>query len=303
MRALIALLPLAGLLSTVTAAGALGFALGDKKPDGTCKFQADYEADFNTISTGSTARIVRGYAASDCDTAKEILPAAKSKGFKVVLGIWPDTDESFAKDKAAVVEYAPQYRDQVYAVTVGSESLYRGNFTGEQLLEKIKDVQSALKEDIKVGTADSWNKYMDGTADPVIKSGVDILLCNAFSYWQGQELKNATRGFFDDIMQAFGHIQDVAGSGSDGPELWVGETGWPTAGSTYQAAVPGISAAQTYWKEAICGIMDWGVNVFSFEAFDEPWKPVSTGADGSVADETHWGVWNSDRSSKYSLNC
>lgn len=49
--------------------------------------------------------------------------------------------------------------------------------------------------------------------------------------------------------------------------------------------------------------MDWGVNVFSFEAFDEPWKPVSTGADGSVADETHWGVWNSDRSSKYSLSC
>lgn len=29
------------------------------------------------------------------------------------------------------------------------------------------------------------------------------------------------------------------------------------------------------------------MNVLSFEAFDEPWKPVSTGADGFVADETH----------------
>lgn len=137
----------------------------------------------------------------------------------------PDTDESFAKDKAAVVKYAPQYSDQVYAITVGSESLYRGNFTGEQLLEKIKDVKTALNGEFKVGTADSWNKYMDGTADAVIKGGADILLCNAFSYWQGQELKNATHSFIDDIMQAFGHIQDVAGSASNGPELWVGETG------------------------------------------------------------------------------
>ncbi|ESZ94184.1 hypothetical protein SBOR_5462 [Sclerotinia borealis F-4128] len=289
MRSLVTLLPLAGVISTATAAGSLGFALGDKKADGTCKFTADYESDFETISKGSTARVVRGYAASDCDTAKEILPAAKAKGFKVVLGIWPDTDESFAADKAAVVKYAPQYSDQVYAITVGSESLYRGNFTGEQLLEKIMDVKTALNGDFKVGTADSWNKYMDGTADPVIKGGADILLCNAFSYWQGQELKNATHSFFDDIMQAFGHIQDVAGSASDGPELWVGETGWPTAGSKYQSAVPGTASAKTFWQEGICGIMDWGVNVFSFEAFDEPWKPVSTGSDGSVADETHWG--------------
>jgi len=64
----------------------LGFALGDKKADGTCKFQADYEADFSTL--GGTSKLVRIYAASDCDTAKEILPAAKSSGFQVILGIW-----------------------------------------------------------------------------------------------------------------------------------------------------------------------------------------------------------------------
>lgn len=79
--------------------------------------------------------------------------------------------------------------------------------------------------------------------------------------------------------------------------------GWPTAGSTYQSAVPGVDSAQTYWDKAICGALSWGVNVFFFEAFDEPWKPVSTGSDGSVADETHWGAWNSDRTSKYNYTC
>lgn len=84
-----------------------------------------------------------------------------------------DTDESYKEDKDAIVQNYPKYADQVYAVTVGSESLYRGNFTGDQLLEKIKDVKKSLPK-AKVGTADSWNKYQDGTADPVVK-GADIM--------------------------------------------------------------------------------------------------------------------------------
>jgi glucan 1,3-beta-glucosidase len=88
----------------------------------------------------------------------------------------PDTDESYNKDKSAISTYATQYADQVYAITVGSETLYRGNFTGDQLLSKIQEVKSMFSNtNIKVGTADSWNKYADGTADAVIKGNVDIL--------------------------------------------------------------------------------------------------------------------------------
>lgn len=53
-------------------------------------------------------------------------------------------------------------------------------------------------------------------------------LTNAFGYWQGQNIGNATSTFVDDILQAFGHVQNLAGSSP--PELWVGETGWPTDG-------------------------------------------------------------------------
>jgi glucan 1,3-beta-glucosidase len=52
--------------------------------------------------------------------------------------------------------------------------LYRGNFTGAELLAKIQTVKAALPQ-FKVGTADSWNKYQDGTADALITGGVDIL--------------------------------------------------------------------------------------------------------------------------------
>jgi len=121
--------------------------------------------------------------------AKNALPAAKAKGFKVVLGIWPDVEESFNKDLKAITDVAQQYADTIYAVTVGSETLYRGNFTGEELKDKISTVKSKLPKGIKVGTADSWNKIADGTGDAIIGTA-DIIMVNAFAFWQGASRDN-----------------------------------------------------------------------------------------------------------------
>jgi glucan 1,3-beta-glucosidase len=72
--------------AVVSAAGSLGFALGAKNADGSCKSTTDYEADFDALK-GSTS-LVRVYAASQCNTSAEIIPAAKSKSIKVMLGVW-----------------------------------------------------------------------------------------------------------------------------------------------------------------------------------------------------------------------
>ncbi|KAF2094809.1 family 17 glycosyl hydrolase [Rhizodiscina lignyota] len=285
-----------------SAVGNLGFALGTKNSDGSCKAQQDYEDDFDAIAAASGSKLVRGYAASDCNCAQYILPAAKAKGAKVILGVWPDTDESFDLDKQALQNYATKFTDQVYAVTVGSETLYRGNFTAAELLDKMDEVRSILPN-TKIGTADSWNKYADGTADDMIKGKPDILLVNAFGYWQAQPIDNATHTYFDDMMQAFTHIQSVAGSTSS-IELWNGETGWPTDGGTdYGAAKAGTANAKTYWQQAVCPMIDWGFNVFYFEAMDEPWKPDSVGDNGSAQDEKHWGAMTAARAVKFSLKC
>ena len=94
-------------------------------------------------------------------------------------------------------------------MTVGSETLYRGNYTGAELLSKINEVKAILP-DTKVGTADSWNKYADGTADALIRGGVDLLMANAFAYWQGKEVDDGAQyTYFDDMQQALGRIQQV----------------------------------------------------------------------------------------------
>jgi glucan 1,3-beta-glucosidase len=71
-----------------SAAGTMGFALGNKRADASCKTANDYELDFKALKTETDARIVRIYAASDCDVSKIMLPIAKKHGFQVVLGIW-----------------------------------------------------------------------------------------------------------------------------------------------------------------------------------------------------------------------
>ncbi|CAK4033507.1 glycoside hydrolase family 17 [Lecanosticta acicola] len=304
MRASLAIAALAAVPSVLAAEkGRLGFSLGTKKTDGTCKYQADYEADFDAIKANAGSTIVRGYSASDCNNAQYILPAAKSKGFQVILGIWPDTDESFNADTKVLKQYVPQYKDQVYAVTCGSETLYRGNFTGEQLLEKINQVKAMLPG-TKVGTADSWNKFNDGTGDALIQGGVDLILNNGFAYWQGAAAgADAKKIFFSDMSQALAHIQKLAGS-TDKVEFWCGETGWPSdGGSDYAAAKAGTTNAKNFFHQGVCGILAWGINAFVFEAFDEPWKPDSVGDNGSSQDEKHWGLMTSDRTPKYSLQC
>lgn len=37
-------------------------------------------------------------------------------------------------------------------------------------------------------------------------------LANGFAYWQYQDIKNATKTYFDDMAQALAHVQDITGS-------------------------------------------------------------------------------------------
>ena len=211
----------------------------------------------------------------------------------------PEDDAAYNTAKSAIVDTAVNYKEQVHAITVGSESLYRGTYTADQLKAKIDDLRSAAPG-FRYGTADSWNKYADGTANPVISS-CDIVLVNAFAYWQGATIDNAVGVFNDDISQAFAKVKSAAGDKQI--ELWVGETGWPTEGTTYQNAVPGLESAERFYRDGVCKAHNDGTSVFYFEAFDEPWKPDSIGEDGSAADEKHWGAMTADRKAKFPLKC
>ncbi|KAL4917628.1 glycoside hydrolase superfamily [Aspergillus aurantiobrunneus] len=298
----------AGLITLLAAAmpalakrGTFGLALGNETPDAKCKSVEEYKKDFDAIKHLTT--VVRTYSASNCDTAQNIIPAAKAKGFKVALGVWPDTDESFNQDFEALKKTVPGNEDVIHAITVGSECLYRGDIDASKLLNRINQVKKQF-DGVQVGTVDSWNKFADGSADPIIQGGVTYFLANGFAYWQGQEISNATATYFDDMAQAKARIEQVAGDNAKNIRFGNGESGWPSdGGSDYGPAKAGTQNAKEYYKNAVCAMLTWGVDVFYFEAFDETWKPMSTGDNGEPMDETHWGLFTDQRKAKFDTSC
>lgn len=86
--------------------------------------------------------------------------------------------------------------------------------------------------------------------------------------------------------------------------MYCTETGWPGDGGTNAGpAIAGTSNEEGYYKSAVCGMLDWGVDLFWFEAFDEPNKPNAIGEDGKIASEKYWGAMTADRTPKFDLTC
>lgn len=280
--------------------------MGVKDNNGNCKTVDEFKSDLEVIKGSSS--IIKTYAVSDCNTLQNLGPAAEAEGFQIMLGIWPNDDAHFEEEKQALQQYLTQISTSTIKIfLVGSEALYREDLTADQLSEKINEIKDLVKNikdkdgnsysGIPVGTVDSWNVLVDGGSKPAIETA-DVVYANAFSYWQGQTNQNASYSFFDDIMQALQTIQTV--KGSTDIEFWVGETGWPTDGSSYGDSVPSVENAADQWQKGICALRAWGINVAVYEAFDEAWKPDTSGT-SSV--EKHWGVWQSDKTLKYSIDC
>ncbi|QFZ29703.1 putative glucan 1,3-beta-glucosidase [Clavispora lusitaniae] len=297
---------IAAAISSAAAIGDLGFNLGVKDNEGNCKTADEYSSDFSKLE--AYTKIVKTYAVSDCNTLQNLGPAAEKAGFQVMFGIWPTDSSHFEAEKEALKTYLPTIsKDTVKVFTVGSEALYRNDMSASDLASAISDVKSLLADikdkngdsysSVPVGTVDSWNVLVDGGSKPAIEAA-DFVFANAFSYWQGQTMQNASYSFFDDIMQALQTIQGI--KGSTDIDFWVGETGWPSDGTNYESSYPSVDDAKQFWKEAICAIRAWGINVCVFEAFDEAWKPNTSGTSDV---EKHWGVYDASNNLKYSLGC
>lgn len=251
---------------------------------------------------------MKTYAVSDCNTLEILGPAAEAAGFQVMFGIWPTDSAHFEAEQEALKNYLPTIsKSTVKVFTVGSEALYRDDMTATELASAIDTIKSLLADikdkngesygDVAVGTVDSWNVLVDGASLPAIKAA-DFVFANAFSYWQGQTMQNSSYSFFDDIMQALQTIQTA--KGTTDLNFWVGETGWPTEGTNFDSSYPSVANAKEFWQQGVCAMRAWGVNVCVFEAFDEAWKPNTSGTSDV---EKHWGVFDSSNSLKYSLDC
>lgn len=288
---------LAAYVSVAVAAPSLnyfsGFNLGANRPDGSCKSQADWRAELETIRSWDGGRFnhVKIFSTNDCDAVNQLVPVARSLNFKIHATIW-SSDDKFGAEKGALERAMRAHgSDWLAGVTVGSEALYRNEINPHVLAERIWDVKGMVQialggPNVPVGTSDTWTAWENSNSDPVVDAS-DFIYMNGFPYWQGA---TAEQG-----LQALQTAIGVTRAQANNKPLIVGETGWPTAGANFGNAVPSVRNAEIYYKAAECWLKNSGIPHFWFSGFDEPQKAAGV--------EQNFGVAYSNRQLKYSLNC
>jgi hypothetical protein len=92
----------------------------------------------------------------------------------------PIDETTWQSEKNAILTAIPNYQEQVYGITVGSEGIYRfntnqtGGYNDTQLTGWLTDA-IATWPNISVGTADTAYSYSNGSMDEAIKLAPRIL--------------------------------------------------------------------------------------------------------------------------------
>lgn len=167
-------------------------------------------------------------------------------------------------------------------LAVGNEVMLREDLTEDQLIEYIERVQDAVP-DIPVGTVDAYFLFEN---HPRVAAACDTLLVNCYPFWESCPAEYALLY----MKEMYRRAQAVA----DGKKVIISETGWPTVGSPFGAAVPSYDSAMEYFIRTYQWAEEDGIEIFYFSSFDEAWK---VGAEGDVG--AYWGLWDKDGNPKY----
>lgn len=235
-----------------------GFNIGAQKADGSCKTQADWAWNFKAMQgLAGNFKDVRVYAASDCNTLELAVPAAKDAGVQLLVGIWTEDDAHYSAEKAALEAAITKYGvSWISAVSVGSEDLYRGDTNAGRLAEQVYDVRGMISQDkyggkgIWVGHVDTYNAWNASSAD-LIKA-VDFVGMDAYPYWQGVTVDQATQTFQDALDTTQGFINQY----NSNAKLWITETGWPVDGPDFGNSKAEVSSAKSFWDQVLCRFAD-----------------------------------------------
>jgi len=278
-------------LATVAANG---FNLGGNTKTGACKTTQDWKEEFETLKkfAKSDQISVKTFSTSDCNNLDNLIPAAKETKTMIWAGVWAVDDAKFAAEKAALWKALQAHgSDWLLGINVGSESLYRKEIKPEVLAERIYDVKGLVQiagkfDKIPVGCADTWSSWEDGANQPVAKAS-DVILMNAFPYWQGAKIEDALGNF----QKAITVTKERTGN----KPFLVGETGWPTKGPNFGEATATVENSQKYWKAAHCFMKKEKIPGYWFSGFDEPQKA------GEI--EQNFGIATADRQPKIDFSC
>lgn len=249
----------------------------------------DGQTNISDVSEAQiTARldIIRPYTnwvrTFSCTTGNDRIPAiAKQHGLKTMVGAWIDDDlDNNEKELANALNIVKQGHVDILAI--GNEVLLRDEMSEDDLINYIHRAKEQAGG-IPVGYVDAYFKFED---HPKVVEECDILLVNCYPFWEECPLEHALV-YMKDMYHRTVRV-------ANGKKVVIAETGWPTRGTPYGAAVPSPENALRYFLDTYDWAQKDGIDIFYFSAFDEAWKVEKEGDVGA-----YWGLWHSDGTPKF----
>lgn len=206
---------------------------------------------------------------------------AHEKGLKTFVGAWLDSDlENNEIEIINVIQLG--LAGHADMIAIGNEVLLRDDLEIEQLIEYIRRVKNALPH-IPVGYVDAYYMYVNF---PEIVDEVDVLFANCYPFWEYCALEIS--------VEYMKKMYELVKQAAKGKPVVISETGWPTKGTSYGAAVPSYENAMRYFIHTFEWANQNHIHLFYFSSFDEAWKISHEGEYGA-----YWGLWDKDGKFKF----
>ena len=239
----------------------------------------EIDADLKLLATRSER--IRTYSSLENPAIPSI---AKKYGLKVLAGTYLDHRIQRNEDEIAALIDSARRNDNVDRVMVGNETLLRGDMGIDALIGYIDRVRAQVK--VPVSTAEPywvWMKY------PQLARHVDFITIHLLPYWEKIPRKDAV-GI--GVLKRYNEIS----SAFPGIPIVVGEVGWPSAGDRVSVATPSIEDEAQFLRQWVREAAARKIDYFLMEAIDQPYKESFEGRVGA-----YWGIYNADRTSKFSF--
>lgn len=243
---------------------------------------AQIEEDLTQLRTETGC--VRTYAVNQ--GLDQVVPIAERLGMKVLMGIWIGVNAADNELQVArAIELAKAHPATLKGIIVGNEVLLRGEQNAETLAALLRRVREATGAPVTY--ADVWEFWL---RHPQLAEAVDFITIHILPYWEDDPVPAA-----EGVAHIDGILRQVEGA-FPGKTIFIGETGYPSAGRQREEAVPGLVEQARFIREFLAYAADRELDYNVIEAFDQPWKRALEGTVGG-----YWGVFGEDRRPKFPL--
>lgn len=207
---------------------------------------------------------------------------AREFGLKTMVGVDLTEDlERNEEEMAAGIEIAQAGNADLFVV--GNENLLRRDITEQQLLDYIARAKAEIPDGLPVSFVDAYFLFEQ---HPAVVDACDVISVNCYPFWESCPA--------DYSLLYMKEMYRRAVRAANGKKVIISETGWPTSGTPFGAAVPSYENALEYFINTYTWAEEDDIEIFYFAAFDEAWK---TGNEGDVG--AYWGLWDTKGNLKY----